>query len=90
MRYHLQEAAGRISAIARVHQRLNQTAQIEFLGKPAGKKGAAAIHGRSKGVREFPVLHAVQPIFAIFLARPARGPSGLKNPAEFHALRTMP
>ena len=31
VRRHLQEAAGRISAIARVHQRLNQTAKIEFL-----------------------------------------------------------
>jgi len=31
VRRHLQEAAGRISAIARVHQRLNQTVQIESL-----------------------------------------------------------
>jgi two-component sensor histidine kinase len=31
VRRHLQEAAGRISAIARVHQRLNLTAQIESL-----------------------------------------------------------
>ncbi len=31
VRRHLQEAAGRISAIARVHQRLNQTAKIESL-----------------------------------------------------------
>jgi len=31
VRHHLQEAAGRISAIARVHQRLNQTAKIESL-----------------------------------------------------------
>src|SRR4029077_16245145 len=31
VRRHLQEAAGRISAIARVHQRLNQTAKIEYL-----------------------------------------------------------
>ncbi len=31
VRRHLQEAAGRISAIARVHQRLNQTAKIELL-----------------------------------------------------------
>ena len=31
VRRHLQEAAGRISAIARVHQRLNQSVQIESL-----------------------------------------------------------
>lgn len=31
VRRHLQEAAGRIAAIARVHQRLNQTAKIESL-----------------------------------------------------------
>ena len=31
VRHHLQEAAGRISAIARVHQRLNQSAKIESL-----------------------------------------------------------
>src|SRR6266404_1619803 len=31
VRRHLQEAAGRISAIVRVHQRLNQTVQIESL-----------------------------------------------------------
>ena len=31
VRHHLQEAAGRIAAIARVHQRLNQTAKVESL-----------------------------------------------------------